>query len=304
MQYLNGKRYYTMAQYCRESYGGRIIKLPLFSGFSCPNRDGTRAVGGCVFCLGDAVPAASLAEQWQQQCSAVKKWQSAKPFGYFQSFSNTHCSAEQLASLLDQAKRLPGIAGIRLATRADCIDSEKADILAEFSRQMPLEIELGLQTAHDKTAETLNRAHSFEEFCGAVSLLSEKKLYICVHLINGLPNETEAMMLQSARAVSRLKISGIKLHMLHLLMGTPLQRRFSQNPFPLLSQQQYTGIVCRQIAALREDIVIERLTGDGDRALLLAPEWTKNKRNVLNGIDKRLAGLNIRQGDLYEGEGY
>jgi len=307
MQYQNGKRYYTMAQYCKEKYGRRAIKIPLCSGMSCPNRDGSKGVGGCTFCSGDGggefapKSTASIAEQFAAEAALLKKWQDAAKIGYFQSFSNTHTTADKLESLLSEAAAVGGVSAIRIATRADCIDEAKADIIAKYAERLPIEVELGLQTVHDITAEKINRCHSFDEWIKGYSLLRERGIYVCAHLINGLPGETPEMMIGSARELSRLEVNGIKLHMLHIIKGSHMAEQYMRQPFELLGMERYIDIVCEQIRVLPPDTVIERLTGDGAKATLIAPLWTLNKRKVLNAIDKRLAELDIWQGDRYGG---
>lgn len=300
MQYLNGKRYYTMAQYCRERFGGRIVKIPLSSGMTCPNRDGTRATGGCTFCA-DTVVAAPLplSEQYQAGLALAEKWPDARPVAYFQSLSNTYAPIERVEAMLNEALSLRP-AGIRLATRADCIDGEMAGLLAYFAQKTVLEIELGLQTAQDGTARAINRGYTFAEFGEGLRLLKRHHIYTCVHLINGLPQETPDEMLASAKALSALRPNGVKLHMLHLVAGTPLAAQWRCSPFLLLSQAEYVAVVCDQLRCFHPETVIERLTGDGDRKTLLAPLWTRDKRGVLNAIDQALAHQNIRQGDLWE----
>ncbi len=302
MQYLNGKRYYTMAQYCRQRFGGRIIKIPLSSGMSCPNRDGVKGTGGCTFCSGNVEASKEqlpLSAQYYAGLALADKWQDAKPVAYFQSFSNTHAPIERVEALLNEALAMHP-AGIRLATRADCISRDMADLLARFSEKAVLELELGLQTVHDATAQAINRGHTFAEFCEGFSLLKQRNIYVCVHLINGLPQETPDMMLTSAKTLAALRPNGIKVHMLHVVSGTPLAVTYSQSAFPLLSQQQYVDVVCTQLRYFHPETVIERLTGDGDKRTLIAPIWTRNKRGVLNAIDSALARQNIFQGDLWE----
>lgn len=307
MQYQNGKRYYTMSQYCKEMYGRRAIKIPLCSGMSCPNRDGTKGSGGCTFCSGDGggefAPkiAYSIADQFVAESAAMQKWQDAVKIGYFQSFSNTHCSAQRLLALLEEAVAINDMAAIRIATRADCIDEQKADIITDFSKRIPIEVELGLQTVHDATAEKINRCHSFDEWIRGYLLLKERGIYVCAHLINGLPGETSQMMIDSARELAKLKIDGIKLHMLHVIKGSKMAQQYLNRPFELLSMDKYIDVVCGQIRVLPPDTVIERLTGDGSKDTLIAPLWTLNKRHVLNSIDKQLAKLGIWQGDRYGG---
>lgn len=302
MHYLNGKRYYTMAQYCRQRFGGRIVKIPLYSGFSCPNRDGAKGTGGCTFCSGGAEAVSEslpLPAQYYAGLASAGKWQDAKPVAYFQSFSNTYAPIERVEALLSEALALKP-AGIRLATRADCIDRNMAGLLARFAQKTVLELELGLQTVHDTTAQLINRGHTFAEFCEGFYRLKQHGLYICVHLINGLPQETPGMMLTSAKTLAALRPGGIKLHMLHVLSGTPLAETYRQREFPLLAQQAYVDVVCGQLRYFHPETVIERLTGDGDKKTLIAPVWTRNKRGVLNAIDGALARQNIRQGDLWE----
>lgn len=306
MQYLNGKRYFTMSQYCSRKFGSRIAKIPLSSGMTCPNRDGAKGTGGCSFCSGagggefSPCTGLSLEDQYNAGLPLINKWKSAKPVAYFQSFSNTYAPVEQVRKLLSESLSLEGLAGIRIATRADCIDKKIAELLDEFSEKTVVEIELGLQTVFDSTAKGINRCHSFEEFCEGFSLLKDKNLYTCVHLINGLPQETPEMMLESAKTLAMLRPNGIKLHMLHILEGTQLAQEYQINKFPMLSQKEYVSIVCDQLRYFAPDTVIERLTGDGARRSLIAPLWTLNKRSVLNDIDGELARRDIWQGDLWE----
>ena len=307
MQYQNGKRYRTMSQYCGEKYGGRIVKIPLCSGATCPNRDGSKGIGGCSFCSGDGggefapkrpIP---LSEQYEEGIRFNLKWPDAVKVGYFQSFSNTYMPIEQLEAMLAQTAKLPDIGGIRIATRADCIDEQKADMLAKYAEHLPIEVELGLQTIHEQTSKIINRCHSLEEWQAGFSLLKQRGIYVCAHLINGLPGESDEMMIRSARWLAKQRVDGVKLHMLHIIHGSQLAVQYQNQPFELLSLEQYVDIVCAQIRELPPQTVIERLTGDGAKSTLIAPIWTLNKRNVLNSIDKRLSQLNAWQGDRFEG---
>ena len=303
--YLNGKRYYTMAQYCQERYGSRIVKIPLSSGMTCPNRDGTKGTGGCTFCtlVGDGPSTStppSLRVQYEEGLRLTNKWGNARPVAYFQSFSNTYAPVGRVEELLCETLKLDGLAGIRLATRADCLDSPMVDLLAYYANKTTLEIEIGLQTVFDQTAQAVNRCHTFEAFSEGYLRLKNKNIYTCVHLINGLPQETTEMMLQTAKVLATLRPNGIKLHMLHLLEGTPLAQTYAKSPFTLLSQGAYVDVVCQQLRHFAPDTVIERLTGDGEKNALIAPLWTLNKRKVLNAIDMSLARQNIWQGDCWE----
>lgn len=302
----DGKRYRTLARHLRETTGRRIVKIPLPSGCTCPNRDGTKGVGGCAFCTGRGGGEFSplslpLAEAYRQGCDTLlQKWPGAAPVAYFQSFSNTYCPPEQLFSLLSSAAALPGVEGIRLATRADCLSSDIVAVLRETAETIPLTVELGLQTANDETAYRMNRCHTTAEFCEGYDRLQKAGIPACVHLINGLPGDTQRDMLATARLVGKLRPAGVKIHMLHLLRGSALGGQYEKAPFPLLTREEYVSIVCAQLELLCPDTVIERLTGDGDRRTLLAPDWTRNKRAVLNAIDRELSRLDTWQGRLWE----
>jgi len=296
-----------MSQYCGEKYGGRIVKIPLCSGATCPNRDGLKGFGGCSFCSGDGggefapkqpIP---LLDQYQDGINLNLKWPDAVKVAYFQSFSNTYMPIEQLEAMLAQTVQLPDIGGIRIATRADCIDEQKADLLAKYAEQIPVEVELGLQTIHEQTSEIINRCHSLEEWQAGFALLKQRGIYVCAHLINGLPGESVEMMLQSAKWLAKQRVDGVKLHMLHVIRGSQMATQYQSQPFELLSLEQYVEIVCQQIRVFHPETVIERLTGDGAKSTLIAPTWTLNKRNVLNSIDKRLSQLDAWQGDRFEG---
>jgi len=303
----DGKRYITLARHLKENGGRRIVKIPLSSGCTCPNRDGTKGVGGCTFCTGkgggEFVPdLSSLSKQYEAGLiSLEQKWKGAKKVAYFQAFSNTYCSLRYLRELLDKTLLLPDVSGIRIATRADCLSDEIVDVLAEFSKRTEIGVELGLQTANDITAKRINRCHTTAEFEEGYEKLKAKNIPVCVHIINGLPGETREDMLATARFVGRIRPQGIKIHMLHILRGSRLGEAYEKEPFELLSREEYVDIVCSQIELLSPYTVIERLTGDGDKKTLLAPDWTKNKRDVLNAIDKELVRRDTWQGRLWEG---
>lgn len=304
-----GGRYYGAALAYRRRFGGKAVKLPLNAGFTCPNRDGAKGTGGCSYCSGagsgDFAEGAGvpLDVQYERQRARLSaKWPGAVPVAYFQAFTNTYGPAERIWEMLRQAAALPDVAGIALSTRADCIDAEVADLLAEYSARLPLEVELGLQTAHDGTAARLNRCHTFAEFLAGYRLLAERGILVCVHLINGLPGETAEMMRETARATARLRPQGVKIHMLHLLRGTALGERYRKEPFPLLTREEYIGIVCDQLELLPPETAVMRLTGDGKREDLIAPEWTLHKRSILNGIEQELRRRDSWQSKRYREE--
>lgn len=298
------KRYYTMDYYLKGKYGKKMCKVPLSTGFTCPNRDGTKGVGGCLFCSGSGggefapkgtVP---LDRQFDLGASIMhSKWENAGLIAYFQSFSNTYGENEKISFYLNEALKLP-CEEIRIATRGDCIDKEKADLLSFFALQKPLVVELGLQTIFDETAKKMNRCHTYNEFLNGYELLKERNIPCAVHIIDGLPNESKEMMIETAKTVGQLNPLSMKIHMLHIIKGSQLAEIYEKSPFPLLSKEEYVDIVCCQLEVINENIVIERLTGDGASSSLIAPLWTKKKLTVINDIDKLLFSRNTWQGKL------
>ncbi len=302
----NEKRYYQFSRFLKERFGGRVSKIPLNAGFTCPNRDGTRGTGGCTYCssLGSGDfggdPSQSLLEQFAQMRQKVDaKWESIGYLAYFQANTNTYGSVEQLRRCFEPILAQDKVVGLSIATRADCLPQPVLDYLSQLARQTFLLVELGLQTIHDDTAQRINRCHSYEEFLTGFYALKKQGIPVCVHLINGLPGETREMMVESARQVGKLAPHSVKIHMLHLLRETPMAEQWLQTGFPLLEQEEYAQIVCDQLELLPPDTVIQRLTGDGDGSQLVAPQWTRNKKSVLASIDKELRRRDSMQGRRY-----
>ena len=300
------KRYHTADYDYKRRFGKKMCRIPLSAGFNCPNRDGTKGVGGCTFCSaaggGEFAPDAAMpfsAQYALVSAELAKKWPSAGHMAYLQAFSNTHCSADRLQETLDEIRRILNIEAIILATRADCLDEQKAEILKNVSRTIPLEVELGLQTVHDSTAKIINRCHTFDEFQTGFDLLKERGIRVCVHIINSLPGETYDMMLKTAQKVGQLRPAGVKLHMLHLLKESVLGMRFQEQPFPLMDRASYISLVCDQIELFPPETVIARLTGDGAPNTLIAPEWTQKKLTIINDIDRELYRRNSWQGKRF-----
>ena len=300
----DNKRYHSYSYYLKKRFGKKVFKVPLNIDLGCPNRDGSKGVGGCAFCSaklsGDFAgdPKQSVAEQYARVRGVMeKKWVGGLCIPYFQAGSNTYADTALLRELFQTALELEDAVGLSIATRADCIDEEKAAMLGELARQTYLTVELGLQTVFDETALAMNRCHTYEDFLKGYSLLRENDVNVCVHLINGLPGETHEMMRESARQVGRLDIHAVKLHLLHILKGTALAEMYGRGEFGTMERDEYISVVCDQLELLPPHIVIERLTGDGDRSELTAPLWSRDKRRVLNGIDMELARRGAFQGD-------
>lgn len=287
----DNKRYHTLAYHNLHTYGGRVYKATLDAHLTCPNK------GGCVYCASvrDSRP---LSEQWNAECSRIRaKDENARICAYFGVGTNTNCPPEALSELLRTAREL-GAFSVSIATRADCLDEQKAQILAEFSE--PLTVELGLQTIHDQTAELINRGHMFEDFRRGFYLLRNHNIRVCVHIINGLPGEAPEMMLETARVIGGLRPDAVKIHSLHVLKGTRLFEMYGRGEITLLTREEYIDITARQLELLPPETVIERVTGDGDKALLAAPKWSADKIAVLGGLDKRLAEPDTYQGKLFQ----
>lgn len=306
VSFPQGKRYFPLDAHYRQVFGKKMCRLPVNAGFTCPNRDGSKGVGGCRFCSGvgsgefAGAPSLSVARQLEEgKRLFAAKWPDAGYLAYFQAFTNTYAPLSRLESVFFEALDYPGVEGLVIATRADCITPEVVSLLRRLQKRCYLSVELGLQTVHDVTAHRMNRGHSYEEFLTGLSLLQEGGIRVCVHLINGLPGETPDMMRESAAKVAQLSVDGIKLHMLYLTDDTPLLTDYKKGQFSLLSREEYVGIVCDQLELLSPKTVVERLTGDGDRRKNPLPEWSRAKRSVLAGIDRELARRNSFQGKRF-----
>lgn len=298
------RRFYTFDYFLRQKFGGKVAKIPLDGGFTCPNLDGTRGVGGCIYCSsrgsGDFAPEAKLTvtEQFAMGVASLSdKWKPVGYIPYFQAHTNTYGPVERLRALFEEAIAQPDVVGLSVATRADCISPAIAELLREISKKTYLTVELGLQTAHDRTADLINRCHTFEEFLRGYELL--KGIDVCIHLIEGLPGESHADMLETARKVAALHTFAVKLHLLHVLKDTALADIWERGEYTTMELADYVQIVCDSLEVLPPDTVIERITGDGPPDLLLAPLWSRKKFVVMNEIDKEFVRRNSWQGRLY-----
>ena len=300
------ERYYSLPDYFKKEFGRRLYKVPLDAGMTCPNRDGTAGRGGCLFCSagGSGEFAIRFTGQKLTRQDLIYNHQKAEEgdfIAYFQSFTNTYAPAEELRKLYAAALDNPLFAGISIATRPDCFPQEVYALLGELKQAYPdkfIWVELGLQSIHEDTAVMIRRGYRLEVFDECVRRLKEMDIPVIVHVIIGLPGENAEMVYQTIRHLNTLKISGIKLQMLHWLSDSDLGRLYLADPgrYHPLTMEEYTDIVSECIARLDPDIVIHRLTGDGSDETLLAPLWTKDKLKVLNQIRHELKIKNIRQG--------
>ena len=299
----DNKRYHTFDFEMKHRFGGKIAKIAVDAGFTCPNIDGSKGIGGCIYCDGAgsfAMSGNDLSRQFEEGKALVGgKWDPKGYLIYFQAHSNTYAPVSHLRVHFENALKLPDVVGLTIATRADLLSDDVLDLLEELSHRTFLTVELGLQTVHDETAKRINRCHTFEEFLSGYNALKSRNIRVGVHLINGLPGETPEMMLKSAETVAALRPDHIKLHMLHILKGTPLALEYEADPFPILSLEDYVSLVCKQIRLMPPETVIERVTGDGPKEQVIAPKCALAKRSVLAAIDKRLAQLDAVQGDCF-----
>ena len=285
----------------REQYGEKVYKLSLSSGCSCPNRDGSLSVGGCSFCSeggsGDFAAAfAPIGQQLEEAKARIRRKTDAKKFiAYFQSFTNTYGDPARLLPLYREVLAREEIAALSLGTRPDCLGEDVMAMLRQLQAIKPVWLELGLQTVHEDTARRIHRGYPLAVFADAYRRLKREGFLVVVHLIFGLPGETREDMLQSVRYLAALDPppDGVKLQMLHILKGTELGEEYQKQPFPLLSLEEYADLIEESAAILPPETVFHRITGDGPGKLLLAPDWTRNKKRVLNTLNARLAAYEI-----------
>lgn len=299
------KHYITLNNFLRAYYGEKVYKISLNPGFTCPNRDGKVDTTGCLFCSsmksGDFSGDVSLS--LKAQFASVKermqaKWEEGSYIAYLQAGTNTYAPLDVLEKTFSTLLNLDEkVKSISIATRPDEIYPEIIELLKKLQTKKTVWVELGFQTVHPETYRFFHRGYENECFEKAVKLLHEANIAIIVHIINGLPFETKEMMLETVQYLAEFPISGIKIHMLHVMKDTPLGQMYLEKPFPLLSLEEYVEITAEQLRYLPSDIVIHRLTGDAPLNLLIAPEWTKKKFVVLNEIDKYMRKRNIWQGD-------
>jgi len=297
----NSKRYYDLKSYWRNRFGCTVHKLQIDAGFTCPNRDGRVAEGGCIYCdgRGSKLRQSGALPSVADQIAAGKKYykpSASKFVAYFQTFTNTYAPVETLKTLYDEALAQEDIIGLSIGTRPDCLPPEVIDLLAGYAKQHHVWVELGLQSASDRTLAFINRGHTFEQFAEAVATLGGRGLNLCVHIMIGLPGENDEDVRKTARTVATLGLHGIKIHSLLALDGTKMGEMYKQGDIPMISKEKYASLVADVLELLPPEMVIQRLTADGYRDILLAPAWAQNKLDVLNAIHKELERRNSYQG--------
>ena len=299
----SGRRYHSLDYYLKENFGEKIYKLSLDGGMTCPNRDGKISVGGCIFCSADGSGdfAVRQAESINLQLESAKalvaeKFCGSRYIAFFQSFTNTYADVSYLRELFMPVIMREDIAVLDIATRPDCLEADKLELIRELAGIKPVWVELGLQTSSNITADLINRGYPTEIYAGAVRELHRCGAQVITHMIIGLPGETNVEMLATARHIADCGSDGIKLQLLHILRGTRLYDMYKSGQVRALDEQEYISMICDIIAVLPENVVIHRLTGDGDKRLLEAPLWSCNNRRVLNLISHELKNRGIIQG--------
>lgn len=293
---LDNKRYHTLNYYYRKKYNSKVFKVSLNPGFGCPNKKNSN---GCIYCFNGSGENRNmpLIEQFYKVKTIMEnKWPNSKYIGYFQADTNTYAPLNILKENYELILNQPNVIGLNIATRCDAISKECYDYLEELNQKTNLVIELGLQTIHKKTSDLINRGHTLKQFETCIKELRKRNINIVIHIINGLPYETKDDMIKTASYCSSLDIQGIKIHMLYILKGTIIEQLYNKEHFHILTKEEYINIVCDQLEYLREDIIINRITADPIKELLIEPQWLTKKVSILNDIDKELLKRNTYQG--------
>jgi radical SAM protein (TIGR01212 family) len=305
------RRFNAYSNYFRKLYGGRIQKVSIDAGFTCPNRDGTSGTGGCTYCNNDAFnpsychPSKSISDQLAEGISFLK-WRYREPasyLAYFQAFSNTYAPIERLKILYDEALSFKGVSGLIIGTRPDCMDEEKLEYFKELSRNYYIAIEYGVESCYDKTLERINRGHTFMQAVDVIRLTSGKGIRTGAHFIFGLPGESREEMMNEAEKISSIPLNTVKFHQLQIIKGTLMEREFAEKPeeFDLFTFEEYVDFFVRFLERLNPSIVVERFTGEAPPQYLSEFRWGKKRTDqIVTIIEKRLEELNTCQGRLYK----
>ena len=295
---LDNKRYHTYNYYLKNKYHQKVAKVALNADFTCPNRDGSKGYGGCIFCSssGSGDYAGNVHDHLEKQFQTIsqimkRKWPECAYIAYFQANTNTYGPLDKIKKMIQPFLEKEDVKGIALATRPDCLSEEIIRYLSEVNQTKDVYIELGLQTIHDETSRLINRGHTYQEFLDGLALCRQYNLEVCVHIINGLPFETKEMMIETAKTLGQLDIQALKIHMLFVVKNTKLQQMYENHEFEMLTRQEYIDIVVEQLRYINPEIILERLTGDGKIDDLIAPMWSIKKVTILNDIDKQMKAV-------------
>ncbi|MBF0211720.1 MAG: TIGR01212 family radical SAM protein [Desulfamplus sp.] len=306
------RKYLDYNSYLKSLYGERVQKIVVDAGLNCPNRDGSIAKGGCIYCNSSGSGSGlwskglSITEQIELGRKAMSRRYNAKKFlVYFQSYTNTYTTCESMRAMYDEAIGVDGVVGMAIGTRPDCIDQEKIDLIASYTDKYLVWLEYGLQSSHNSTLKLINRGHDFKCFVDAVNLVNERnlklgsKINICAHVILGLPKETKEMMLKTAHIIGELGIDGVKIHLLYVIKETALETMWKRGDYCCMTQNEYVDAVCDFIEHLPKNIVIQRVTGDPHPDELVAPTWALDKQTTFNMIQQIFEKRGSWQGKFF-----
>jgi len=298
-------RYYSFSKHLKSVFGGPVYKISIDAGFTCPNRDGFKGKGGCLYCDERGSGASyiqrdlSVKDQIITGINRIKKTREVQKFiAYFQAFSNTYAPVSHLKKLYDEALSIEGVVGLSVGTRADIITEETLDLLEEYSKKTYFWVEYGLQSIHDKTLNLINRGHTYKEFEDTFLKTKNRRIKICVHIIVGLPGETREEILQTAEKLAELKPDGIKIHSLYIAKGSPIEKYYNKGEIKLLEQDEYISIIADLLERIPKDIIIQRLVGETNKDALVEPKWILNKIKIIYEINNELIKRNTYQGYL------
>lgn len=305
---IDNKRYHTLNYYLRTTYGKKVAKIALDANYNCPNRDGTKAHGGCIFC--NAVGSSDFSEPYIGDLEKQyldykikyidKKWPDAYTIAYFQAFSNTYGPLDKIQRMCELFIDRKEVVELSIATRADCLTDEIIEYLDSLTHKKTIWLELGLQSSNNKTLNFLNRAETFEEFAATLKKLEKTNIKICIHLINGIVNETKEDMLKTIKDINKLHFHGVKFHMLEVLKRTKLSFLDLKHNYQLIDMEQYLEILIEQLELLKPEIIIHRICGDAPSDELVKPKWVRDKLKIRNTLDKLMKAKNTWQGKKYE----
>jgi uncharacterized protein len=302
-RFPRGRRYYPFSQFLKDKFGAKVYRVTIDAGFTCPNVDGTVAVGGCVFCDNRSfspnrrLPRTTIREQVRRGIALLQDRYSARQFlAYFQAATNTYAPVDKLKRLYDEALDHPQIIGLAIGTRPDCVPDPVLDLIQGYARDRFVCLELGLQSMHDRSLDWMNRGHHFDSFCDAVRRCQGRGLHLCVHVILGLPGESRADMLATADAIARLAVHSVKIHNLHVVRDTPMEKMYHNGQVRMLERDEYVQIVCDFLERLPAGLVIDRLNGDAPPDYLVAPLWCLDKAGLLQSMHAELQRRDSWQG--------
>lgn len=297
------ERYNHLNTYLKEKFGERTLKICIDAGFTCPNRDGSKGVGGCIFCgergSGEHLKNIDIASQVKNHLDSYRGTRANKFIVYFQNFTNTYDTLDNLKTKYDSALIDSRIVGIQIATRPDCINEDIVKLLYSYTNKYYVCVELGLQSANENTGKTINRCYTNEDFVNAVKLLRKYNIDIVTHIMVGLPGESHEDIVNSVNFVNSLDIQGLKIHSTYVTNDTMLNEMYKNGNYSPITLEYYLDELCYIITHLRKDIILHRISGDAPKDMLVAPQWNSHKKLVLNGIDKILRERNLYQGMYY-----